>query len=282
MVTNQTQEALATEGRHPTFVVVLMMTLHPHAEQSSIGLHRGIYHVATTAITTLLRSLRVLAFPRSNCHHSTLSVATGATLSPLRGNHSSLSVATGATLSPLRGCVSPLGHTLRSPLLLRSRRPPSLLSLVLQRLAFSPLCSPGKCSFVTSCQGCIESAGAAPLSSSAQKLLRACVLEEDGETPLLRSLRKAPPTFRKSCSLRSLFRYVIPPTFRKSCSLRSLFRYVMAQRAEECQNPTLPHTLRDCALRYMIDPPMKTSIAQICMWVQGHHQDYDKRDVTPP
>ena len=222
MVTNQTQEALATEGRHPTFVVVLTMTLHPHAEQSSIGLHRGIYHVATTAITTLIRSLRVLAFPRSNGHHSTLSVATGATLSPLRGNHSSLSVATGATLSPLRGCVSPLhhplrvlafprsnshhsslsvatgatlsplrgnhsslsvatgatlsplrgcvsplGHTLRSPLLLRSRRPPSLLVLVLQRLAFSPLCSPGKCSFVTSCQGCIESAGAASLSSSA-------------------------------------------------------------------------------------------------------------------
>lgn len=149
MVTNQSQEALATEGRHPTFVVVLTMTLHPHAEQSSIGLHRGIYHVATTAITTLLRSLRVLAFPRSNSHHS------------------SLSVATGATLSPLRGCVSPLGHTLRSPLLLRSRRPPSLLVLVLQRLAFSPLCSPGKCSFVTSCQGCIESAGAASLSSSA-------------------------------------------------------------------------------------------------------------------
>ena len=145
----RTQEAIATEGRHPTFVVVLRLTLHPHAEQSSIGLHRGVYHVATTAITTLLRSLRVLAFLRSYCHHS------------------SLSVATGATLSPLRGCVSALRHTLRSPLLLRSLRPPSLLVLVLQRLAFSPLCSPGKCSFVTSCQGCIESAGAASLSSSA-------------------------------------------------------------------------------------------------------------------
>ena len=163
----RTQEAIATEGRHPTFVVVLRLTLHPHAEQSSIGLHRGVYHVATTAITTLLRSLRVLAFLRSYCHHSSLSVATGATLSPLRGNHSSLSVSTGATLSPLRGCVSALRHTLRSPLLLRSLRPPSLLVLVLQRLAFSPLCSPGKCSFVTSCQGCIESAGAASLSSSA-------------------------------------------------------------------------------------------------------------------
>ena len=164
---NQSQESLAKAGRQPTFVAVVKVKQHPHEEQSSIGRHRGVYHGATTGITTLLRSLRVLAFPRSNSHHSTLSVATGATLSPLRGNHSSLSVATGATLSPLRGCVSPLGHTLRSPLLLRSRRPPSLLVLVLQRLAFSPLCSPGDCSFVTSRQGCIESAGAASLSSSA-------------------------------------------------------------------------------------------------------------------
>ena len=222
MVTNQSKKAMATAGNQPTFAAIVMVKQHPHEEQSSFGRHRGVYHGATTGITTLIRSLRVLlssrsernhsatsvasvathsplreysfspslasvathsplrecisplhhplrvlAFPRSERHHSATSVASVATHSPLREYSFSPSLASVATHSPLRECISPLGHTLRSPLLLRSLRPPSLLVLVLQRLAFSPLCSPGNCSFVTSCQGCIESAGAASLSSSA-------------------------------------------------------------------------------------------------------------------
>ena len=158
---------MATAGNQPTFAAIVMVKQHPHEEQSSFGRHRGVYHGATTGITTLIRSLRVLLSSRSERNHSATSVASVATHSPLREYSFSPSLASVATHSPLRECISPLGHTLRSPLLLRSLRPPSLLVLVLQRLAFSPLCSPGNCSFVTSCQGCIESAGAASLSSSA-------------------------------------------------------------------------------------------------------------------
>ena len=131
MVTNQSQEALARAGSQPTFVAIVRGQLHPHEEQSSIGRHGGVYHGATTGITPLMRSLRVLLSSRSDRHHYATSVAPVATHSPLREYSFSPSLAPVATHSPLRECISPLGHTLRSPLLLRSLRPPSLLVLVL-------------------------------------------------------------------------------------------------------------------------------------------------------
>ena len=137
MVANQSQDSLAKTGSQPTFVAVVRVTLHPHEEQSSIGRYGGVYHGATTGITPLIRSLRVLLSSRSDRHHSATSLA------PV------------ATHSPLRECISPLLHTLRFPFLLRALRPPSLLRAVLASLAFSPSCRPGNCSYVATCQACI-------------------------------------------------------------------------------------------------------------------------------
>ena len=152
---NQSQEALAKAGSQPTFVAVVRVKQHPHEEQSSFGRHRGVYHGATTGITTLIRSLRVLLSSRSDRHHYATSVAPVATHSPLQEYSFSHSVAPVATHSPLRECISPLLHTLRFPFLLRARRPPSLLRAVLASLAFSPSCRPGNCSYLATCQACI-------------------------------------------------------------------------------------------------------------------------------
>ena len=152
---NQSQESLAKAGSQPTFVAVVRLQQHPHEEQSSFGRHRGVYHGATTGITTLIRSLRVLLSSRSERHHYAPSVAPVATHSPLREYSFSPSVAPVATHSPLRECISPLLHTLRFPFLLRALRPPSLLRSVLASLAFSPSCRPGNCSYVATCQACI-------------------------------------------------------------------------------------------------------------------------------
>ena len=152
---NQSQESLAKAGSQPTFVAVVRVQQHPHEEQSSFGRHRGVYHGATTGITTLIRSLRVLLSSRSDRHHSATSLAPVATHSPLREYSFSPSLAPVATHSPLRECISPLPHTLRFPFLLRARRPPSLLRAVLASLAFSPSCRPGNCSYLATCQACI-------------------------------------------------------------------------------------------------------------------------------
>ena len=152
---NQTQDSPAKAGSQPTFVAVMRVKLHPHEDLSSFGRHRGVYHGATTGITTLIRSLRVLLSSRSERHHSATSVASVATHSPLREYSFSPSLATVATHSPLRECISPLLHTLRFPFLLRARRPPSLLRAVLASLAFSPSCRPGNCSYLATCQACI-------------------------------------------------------------------------------------------------------------------------------
>ena len=152
---NQSQESLAKAGSQPTFVAVMRGMLHPHEEQSSFGRHRGVYHGATTGITTLIRSLRVLLSSRSERNHSATSVASVATHSPLREYSFSPSLASVATHSPLRECISPLHHPLRFPFLLRARRPPSLLRSVIASLAFSPSCRPGNCSYVATCQACI-------------------------------------------------------------------------------------------------------------------------------
>ena len=155
MVTNQSQDALAKAECQPTFVAVVKVQHHPHEEQSSFGRHRGVYHGATTGITPLIRSLRVLLSSRSDRHHYATSVAPVATHSPLREYSFSPSLAPVATHSPLRECISPLLHTLRFPFLLRALRPPSLLHAVLASLAFSPSCRPGNCSYVATCQACI-------------------------------------------------------------------------------------------------------------------------------
>ena len=155
MSANQSQDSPAKAGSQPTFVAVVRVTLHPHEEQSSIGRYGGVYHGATTGITTLIRSLRVLLSSRSDRHHSATSLAPVATHSPLREYSFSPSLAPVATHSPLRECISPLPHTLRFPFLLRARRPPSLLRDVLASLAFSPSCRPGNCSCVATCQACI-------------------------------------------------------------------------------------------------------------------------------
>ena len=155
IVTNQSQDSLAKASSQPTFVAVVRVKQHPHEDLSSFGRHRGVYHGATTGITTLIRSLRVLLSSRSDRHHYATSVATVATHSPLREYSFSPSLAPVATHSPLRECISPLLHTLRFPFLLRALRPPSLLRAVLASLAFSPSCRPGNCSYLATCQACI-------------------------------------------------------------------------------------------------------------------------------
>ena len=152
---NQSQDSPAKAGSQPTFVAVVRVTLHPHEEQSSIGRYGGVYHGATTGITTLIRSLRVLLSSRSDRHHSATSLAPVATLSERRVYSVTTEGVEVATHSPLRECISPLPHTLRFPFLLRALRPPSLLRAVLASLAFSPSCCPGNCSYVATCQACI-------------------------------------------------------------------------------------------------------------------------------